>query len=196
MFTLPSTLHLIYCLHHSCSVALCPDPADIVNGMVAFTGNSVGDTATYTCNSGFELIGIASVACTQLEVSSAAFSPAAPVCRREYYMIMNRLKRVLRCSVHCVILHCLHHSYIAALCPGPADIVNGTVTFIGNSVGDTATYNCNSGFELIGNASLTCTQLEVSSAVFSPAAPVCRREYYLIINRLKRGLRYNVRCVI
>ena len=106
MFTLPSTVynsHLIYCLHYSCSVALCPNPADIVNGMVTFTGNSVGDTATYTCNSGFELIRNASVACTQLEVSSAAFSPAAPVCRREYYMIMNRLKRGLRYHVHSVI---------------------------------------------------------------------------------------------
>ena len=64
--------------------ALCSDPANIVNGVVMFTGNSVGNTATYTCNTGFELIGTATTTCTQVDVNSAAFSPAPPVCRREY----------------------------------------------------------------------------------------------------------------
>ena len=68
------------------SVALCPDPVDIDNGMVTFTGNSVGDTATYTCNLGFELIGDATTTCTQVDVNSAAFSPQPPVCRREFCM--------------------------------------------------------------------------------------------------------------
>ena len=65
------------------AAALCPDPANIVNGMVTFTGNSVGDTATYTCNSGFELIGSMTTTCTLVDVDFAAFSPAPPVCRRE-----------------------------------------------------------------------------------------------------------------
>ena len=63
---------------------MCPDPVGIANGMVTFTGNSVGDTATYTCNSGFELIGSATVTCIQVNGNSAAFSPVPPVCRREY----------------------------------------------------------------------------------------------------------------
>ena len=70
-------------LHCSCSTALCLDPPDIVNGTVTFTGNSVGDTATYTCDPGFELVGNASVTCTQVDVNSAAFAPTVPVCRRE-----------------------------------------------------------------------------------------------------------------
>ena len=70
----------------------------------------------------------------------------------------------------------LHHFHTTALCPDPLDIVNGTATFTGNTVGDTATYTCDSGFELIGNASVTCTQVDVNSAAFTPAAPVCRRE--------------------
>ena len=70
----------------------------------------------------------------------------------------------------------LHNCYSAALCPDPADIVNGTMTFTGNSVGDNATYICNSGFELIGNASVTCTQVDVNSAAFMPVVPVCRGE--------------------
>ena len=80
---LPHSLYKIVFTIMSCSTALCPDPAHIVNGMVTFTGNSVGDTATYTCNLDFELIGNASVMCTQVDVNSAAFSPAAPVCTRE-----------------------------------------------------------------------------------------------------------------
>ena len=76
----------MHSLHRSCSAALCPDPADIVNGMVTFTGNFVGDNATYTCNPGFELIGDVTIACTLVDVNSAAFSPLPPVCRREYRM--------------------------------------------------------------------------------------------------------------
>ena len=70
-------------LDKSCSAAVCPEPADNVNGMVTFTGNSVGDNATYTCSSGFELIGDAMTTCTQVDANSATFQPAAPVCRRE-----------------------------------------------------------------------------------------------------------------
>ena len=70
--------------HLSSGAALCPDPVEIFNGMVTFTGNSVDDTATYTCDPGFELIGGTTTTCTPVDESSAAFSPAPPVCRREY----------------------------------------------------------------------------------------------------------------
>ena len=63
----------------------------------------------------------------------------------------------------------------AALCSNPVDIGNGMVTFTGNSIGDTATYSCNAGFELDGGAT-TCTAVDENSAEFSPQPPVCRRE--------------------
>ena len=74
------------CSHHSCSVALCPDPPQIVNGTVTFTGNSINDTATYTCNSGFELIGPSVITCAKLvnDSSMAAFHPFVSFCHREY----------------------------------------------------------------------------------------------------------------
>ena len=74
-------------------------------------------------------------------------------------------------------MHIARLSYSAALCPVPDDIDNGIVTSTGASVGDTATYTCNPGFELIGDATTTCTQVDVNSAAFSPQPPVCRREY-------------------
>ena len=78
-------VHQLNHLDESCSAALCPDPAPIVNGMVTISGNSVGDTATYTCYSGFELIGVTTTTCTQVDVNTAGFSPDPPVCRREIY---------------------------------------------------------------------------------------------------------------
>ena len=72
------------CTLFACSAALCPNPVDIDNGMVTFTGNSVSDTATYTCDSGFELIGSATTTCIEVDMNSAAFQPVPPSCSREY----------------------------------------------------------------------------------------------------------------
>ena len=73
----------------SCTAALCDDPPEIINGMVIFTGNSVGDTATYTCNLGFEMIGINTTTCTQVNVNSATYpSIPPPECRREIDSIL------------------------------------------------------------------------------------------------------------
>ena len=60
------------------------------------------------------------------------------------------------------------------------------VTFAGTSVGDTATYNCDSGFELIGDAIMTCTLVDGNFAAFSPQPPLCRREHSMcmILERL------------
>ena len=57
--------------------------------MMIFFGNSVGDTATYSCNSGFELIGGDTTTCIQVDANSTAFTPAAPECRRESCMNFN-----------------------------------------------------------------------------------------------------------
>ncbi len=70
-------------LRNFCSAALCDDPGNIDNGMLTFNGTSIGDMATYTCNSGFEVIGKANTTCTLVDMNSAEFQPA-PSCRREY----------------------------------------------------------------------------------------------------------------
>ena len=75
--------HLNQLDYTSLCTALCPDPVDPMNGMVTFTGMSVNDNATYSCNVGFELVGSATVTCTQMDVNSAGFSPVPPECRRK-----------------------------------------------------------------------------------------------------------------
>ena len=72
--------------HISSSAALCPNPPPLANAMVTFTGNSVGDTATYTCNVGFELIGDPTTICKAATDGNSAAFPAVPppMCSREY----------------------------------------------------------------------------------------------------------------
>ena len=53
---------------YSLSNAECPDLEDPVNGRVAvFIRHSVGDTATYLCNSGFELVRAQTLTCQIVE---------------------------------------------------------------------------------------------------------------------------------
>ena len=80
-------------LHHSSSVALCPDPPPIDFGSVTSTGNSIGDTATYTCDPGYELVGPSVTTCDKLptDPSMAAFQPDPPFCHREYCMNFSEL---------------------------------------------------------------------------------------------------------
>ena len=45
---------------------------------------------------------------------------------------------------------------ILDLCPAPSDIANGTVSYAGNSPGDTAHYSCDNGFILFGQNVTRC----------------------------------------
>ena len=92
--------------HHSSSVALCPTPPDINFGTVVVTGNSIGDTATYTCDSGYELIGDAVRTCAKLpnDTSMADFQPEEPFCHRESCMNTTEWPWFLICVNHTRVL--------------------------------------------------------------------------------------------
>ena len=77
----------------------------------------------------------------------------------------------LTCTVYVINIFC----YIFALgitCPDLENPANGAVTVNGMNPGDTATYTCNSGYELEGAETLTCG----SDGMWSPDPPVCTRE--------------------
>ena len=61
----------------------------------------------------------------------------------------------------------------AALCSVPTAPTNGGVTSTGISIGDTATYTCDVGFELVGTATATCTAAADGGSSFIPLAPMC-----------------------
>ena len=64
--------------------AQCPSLSNPSFGSVIVTGLSIGDTATYSCNAGFELVGIAVRTCELVGAGVAAWSGAAPICRRRF----------------------------------------------------------------------------------------------------------------
>ena len=55
---------------------MCPSLSDPLNGGVTWTSLSVGSIATYTCNSGFELVGNEMRTCQ----SDGVWSGEEPVC--------------------------------------------------------------------------------------------------------------------
>ena len=56
---------------------MCPVPVDPLNGSVVWTDRSVNSLATYTCTSGFELIGHEIRFCQ----SDGVWSEEAPTCK-------------------------------------------------------------------------------------------------------------------
>ena len=68
---------------------MCPALPDIDNGMVSWTGLSPGDVATYTCDSGFILVGDPTRMCRD----NGTWSGEEPTCERKlllplYYIIL------------------------------------------------------------------------------------------------------------
>ena len=48
------------------------------------------------------------------------------------------------------------------------------MTVGGNNIGDTATYTCDPGFDLVGDGTATCTDAGDGTASFQPDAPTCQ----------------------
>ena len=73
-------------------VAVCDAPTAPTNGNVDIEGTSIGNTATYTCNSGFERIGTETATCFPVDGgASAEFSPEPPLCLRKLICLLQRM---------------------------------------------------------------------------------------------------------
>ena len=64
--------------------AICPEPDNPAFGSVTWTGRSVGSNVTYTCDSGYNLVGSMTGVCELLDVGIADWSAEAPICERTY----------------------------------------------------------------------------------------------------------------
>ncbi|CAI8054234.1 CUB and sushi domain-containing protein 1, partial [Geodia barretti] len=102
------------------NVVVCTTLGNPSNGMVSLTGTSIGNTATYTCYDGYELVGVQVLNCQ----SNGMWDNSPPICR--------------------------------PLCPNLGNLANGEVSLSGNSEGDRATYACNEGYELVGTPVINC----------------------------------------
>ena len=76
---------------NNAEILKCAAPANPENGIVQVSGDDLGDAATYTCDTGYNLVGAATATCTEAaDGESASFMPAPPVCESKsdiYYSI-------------------------------------------------------------------------------------------------------------
>ena len=75
----------------------CPDLANPDNGMVGTTGNTGGDTATYTCGPGFRLVGEEMLTCLTV---GAEWSGPVPECQRISKMILSTANFFRLANIH------------------------------------------------------------------------------------------------
>ena len=62
------------------------------------------------------------------------------------------------------------------------------MTTSGLSISSTATYVCNNGFDLDGDAMATCIAIDENSAAFMPLAPTCIRECIAVRSLVLLGI--------
>ena len=79
-------------------------------GSVRTTGRQPGDNATYQCNTGFELIGLETRVCREIDSGTVDWDGEEPVCRRMFLSV----------SDHYIILYItrlIHEVWLARILP-------------------------------------------------------------------------------
>uniref|UniRef100_A0A8C3HUP9 Sushi domain-containing protein n=1 Tax=Chrysemys picta bellii TaxID=8478 RepID=A0A8C3HUP9_CHRPI len=157
-------------------VLQCPSPPAIANGKPSIRALAVFTTGTsvnYSCEPGYSLTGQASIDCT----ASGTWSPPPPRCEGAF---MHRLigRPYRRCEISGTRVAWSGDIPICERIPclPPPDIPNGKRTgkFVKNfSYGSAVTYKCDSGFPLIGEASIHCTTEDGLNGVWSAHPPRC-----------------------
>ena len=90
----------------------------------------------------------------------------------------THIRNIFRYVDMCLYIKCsVLPSIRAAECDNLPDPPFGDVSLSGNSVDDVATYVCDHGFELVGQSTRTCQQLNAQTADWSGEEPVCRCTY-------------------
>ena len=95
------------------------------------------------------------------------------------------MKNVLRMLTSCIayligeLIILIMLSLLAATCPFLSPPNNGSVSLTGVSIGDTATYTCDPGFNLVGTEVRTCEQIGPGLAAWSGSAPICLRRFFV-----------------
>ena len=173
----------------------CSTLSDPSNGRVSQQGNNPGDRASYTCNSGYELVGQSTRTCQ----NNGQWSGVAPtctqiVCRNLSNPPNGRVTLSIGVFIGSQATYTCNRGYSLVgdstrVCQndgtwtGRAPICriincgelnspsNGQVTIIDNTAGGTAVYTCNLGYTLVGRDTRTCQE----DGSWSGTAPICRR---------------------
>ena len=130
-------------------------------GSVVLSGRTVGSTAAYSCEKGYELVGQSVRVCQP----DGDWSREAPICK---------CKNLFHMDINTFII-----SPMIPLCAATTDCgrlsnpKNGRVQFSGTSLGSFAKYTCNRGHVRVGNKFRKCL-----TTGWSGSEPVCKREHW------------------
>ena len=159
-----------YTIYHVCYVhdlslfstaVNCGTLTNPVNGRVSHSGGTTfGHRATYSCDTGYNLVGSSTRTCQ----STRRWSGSAPTCQRMLFLLNVS-------SSYAVYMKSSSFS-TAVNCGTLTNPANGQVSHpAGTTFRQTATYRCNTGYNLVGNRARTCQ----ARRTWSGSAPTCQR---------------------
>ena len=161
----------------SATAITCPPLSNLTNGSLSYSNvpgqnNSYAFNVevTYSCDTGFALVGNTTRTCTgDGSSTNGSFDGEAPTCKGE------SMKNAKLCS---------NILYTVITCPPLSDPSNGSVVQnIDLEFGSQAIYNCLTGFFLVGNTIRTCTgDGSNTTGYFDGEAPTCEGEHMKALN--------------
>ena len=156
------------CISLFLTVADCGNLTNPTNGQVSTTaGTTEGQTATYSCNTGYNLVGDGTRTCG----ANGNWSGSEPTCER--MLLLNNLPYKYAHNVFLLST--------AVDCNALSDPSNGQVSHTaGTTFGQTATYSCNTGYNLVGDSTRTCE----AAGEWSGSEPTCQRTFLYLLTLL------------
>ena len=129
------------------------------NGSVTHSGGTTfRHTATYSCNTGYSLVGDSTRTCR----ATRRWSGSTPTCQR---MLLVKLASMY------VRVHDVSLISSAVDCGTLTNPANGSVTHSGGATfGQTANYSCNTGYNLVGGSTRICQ----ATRTWSGSPPTCQ----------------------
>ena len=141
----------------------CGNLTNPANGQVDLTsGTTFEQIATYSCNTGYNLVGDSTRTCQTTE----NWSGSAPTCQSMLLFSSANYQAI-----------CMYVSLLSIVvdCGALSDPTNGQVNTTGTTFEQTATYSCNTGYTLVGDSTRTCQTTEK----WSGSAPMCERMFVM-----------------
>ncbi|KAK7100185.1 sushi, von Willebrand factor type A, EGF and pentraxin domain-containing protein 1-like isoform X2 [Littorina saxatilis] len=117
-----------------CEIMSCPQPEEILDGMIIGTELTFGSSIRYECNTGYTVVGASQRGCTE----TGEWEGDAPVCE-----IIS--------------------------CPQPEEILDGMIIGTELTFGSSIRYECITGYTLVGTSQRGCTE----TGQWEGRAPVC-----------------------
>ena len=152
------------------------EPAAPLNGHMTLSSQllGVGTTATYSCDPGYVLVGETNRTCEDVSGHIiGTWNGTMPGCEgRNFTLII--VSKVTHANLHAVIIRC---QSLTQPSNGAVTISSGThgVTL---GRGATATYSCNTGYGLVGQATRTCVVTNGgTTGTWSGSQPACQGEW-------------------